>query len=114
MTNPDKVISFLDIFNLWDPSLIFVMIGAIFITSPTLYFLSKNNTVVLNKNIQLPSNKNVDKPLIFGSFLFGIGWGMIGLCPCPAIASIAFLDFSSITFVICMFIGLYISKFIKL
>jgi len=114
MTNPDKVIGFLDIFYSWDPSLGFVMAGAIIVTSPILYMLTKNNSFVLAKKINLPNNKNIDKPLVFGSLLFGIGWGISGLCPGPAISSIAFLNISSVTFVISMFFGLYIASFIKL
>ena len=114
MTNPDKVIGFLDIFYSWDPSLGFVMAGAIIITSPILYFLSKNNSIILTDKIILPTKKNIDKPLIIGSLLFGIGWGMTGLCPGPSISSLAFLNVSSFTFVFSMFFGLYIANFIKL
>ena len=114
MTNPDKVISFLDIFYSWDPSLGFVMAGAIIITSPFLYFLTKNNSIILAEKISLPSKKNIDKSLIIGSLVFGIGWGMSGLCPGPSISSLAFLNFSSFAFVISMFFGLYIASFIKL
>ena len=114
MTNPDKVIGFLDIFYSWDPSLGFVMAGAIIITSPILYLLTKNNSIILAEKINLPSKKNIDKSLVIGSLLFGTGWGMAGLCPGPAISSLAFLNFSSVTFVIAMFLGLFIGKFIKL
>ena len=114
MTNPDKVISFLDIFYSWDPSLGFVMAGAIIITSPFLYFLTKNNSIILSNKIILPTKKNIDKPLIIGSLVFGIGWGMSGLCPGPSISSLAFLNFSSVAFVFSMFFGLYIARFIKL
>ena len=114
MTNPDKVIGFLDIFYSWDPSLGFVMAGAIIITSPILYLLTKNNSIILAEKINLPSKKNIDKPLVIGSLTFGIGWAMAGLCPGPAISSIAFLNFSSFAFVVSMFFGLYIASFIKL
>jgi len=114
MTNPDKVISFLDIFYSWDPSLGFVMAGAIFVTSPIIYFLTKNNSIILAEKINLPTKQNIDKSLIIGSLIFGIGWGMSGLCPGPSISSLAFLNFSSVTFVVSMFIGLYIANFIKL
>ncbi|SVE08362.1 uncharacterized protein METZ01_LOCUS461216 [marine metagenome] len=114
MTNPDKVIGFLDIFYSWDPSLGFVMAGAIIITSPILYFLTKNNSIILAEKISLPTKKNIDKPLIIGSLVFGIGWGMAGLCPGPSISSLAFLNFSSFAFVFSMFFGLFIGKFIKL
>ena len=114
MTNPDKVIGFLDIFYSWDPSLGFVMAGAIIITSPILYFLTKNNSIILAEKISLPTKKNIDKPLIIGSLVFGIGWGMAGLCPGPSISSLAFLNLSSFAFVFSMFFGLFIGKFIKL
>ena len=114
MTNPDKVISFLDIFYNWDPSLGFVMAGAIIITSPILYFLTKNNSIILAEKISLSTKKNIDKPLIIGSLVFGIGWGMAGLCPGPSISSLAFLNFLSFAFVVSMFFGLFIGKFIKL
>ena len=114
MTNPDKVIGFLDIFYSWDPSLGFVMAGAIIITSPILYLLTKNNSIILAEKINLPSKKNIDKPLVIGSLTFGIGWAMAGLCPGPAISSIAFLNLSSVAFLVSMFFGLYIASFIKL
>ena len=114
MTNPDKVLGFLDLFNNWDPSLAFVMGGAIIITAPMLFVLTKNKNLILSKEIHLPTNKEVDKKLIIGSLIFGAGWGLVGLCPGPAISSLALLEVPSIIFVIFMFIGFYCSKFIKI
>ena len=114
MTNPDKVLGFLDLFNNWDPSLAFVMGGAIIITAPMLFILSKNKNLILSKEIHLPTNKEIDKKLIIGSLIFGAGWGLVGLCPGPAISSLALLEVPSIIFVIFMFIGFYCSKFIKI
>ena len=114
MTNPDKVLGFLDLFNNWDPSLAFVMGGAIIITAPMLFVLTKNNNLILSKEIHLPTNKEIDKKLIIGSLIFGLGWGLVGLCPGPAISSLALLEVPSIIFVIFMFIGFYCSKFIKI
>ena len=114
MTNPDKVLGFLDLFNNWDPSLAFVMGGAIIITAPMLFVLTKNKNLVLSKEIHLPTNKEIDKKLIIGSLIFGAGWGLVGLCPGPAISSLALLEVPSIIFVIFMFIGFYCSKFIKI
>ena len=114
MTNPDKVLGFLDLFNNWDPSLAFVMGGAIIITAPMLFVLTKNKNLILSKEIHLPTNKEIDKKLIIGSLIFGVGWGLVGLCPGPAISSLALLEVSSIIFVIFMFIGFYCSKFIKI
>ena len=114
MTNPDKVLGFLDLFNNWDPSLAFVMGGAIIITAPMLFILTKNKNLILSKEIHLPTNKEIDKKLIIGSLIFGAGWGLVGLCPGPAISSLALIEVSSIIFVIFMFIGFYCSKFIKI
>ena len=114
MTNPDKVLGFLDLFNNWDPSLAFVMGGAIIITAPLLFVLTKNKNLILSKEIHLPTNKEIDKKLIIGSLIFGAGWGLVGLCPGPAISSLALLEVPSIIFVIFMFIGFYCSKFIKI
>jgi len=114
MTNPDKVLGFLDLFNNWDPSLAFVMGGAIIITAPMLFILTKNKNLILSKEIHLPTNKEIDKKLIIGSLIFGAGWGLVGLCPGPAISSLALIEVPSIIFVIFMFIGFYCSKFIKI
>lgn len=114
MTNPDKVLGFLDLFNNWDPSLAFVMGGAIIITAPMLFVLTKNKNLILSKEIHLPINKEIDKKLIIGSLIFGAGWGLVGLCPGPAISSLALIEVPSIIFVIFMFIGFYCSKFIKI
>ena len=114
MTNPDKVLGFLDLFNNWDPSLAFVMGGAIIITAPMLFVLTKNKNLILSKEIHLPANKKIDKKLIIGSLIFGAGWGLVGLCPGPAISSLALIEVPSIIFVIFMFIGFYCSKFIKI
>jgi len=113
MTNPKKVIGFLDIFSNWDPSLAFVMGGAIIITSPVLYLLTQNQKIILSDKIYLPTNTKIEKNLIIGSLIFGVGWGLAGLCPGPAISSLALVESSTIIFTIFMFIGFYISKFLK-
>ena len=114
MINPTKVISFLDITGKWDPSLIFVMGGAIVFTAPFFYWLKNKNKPFFSSSFQLTTSKKIDSKLIFGSSLFGIGWGMIGLCPGPAISSIAFLQPLSILFIFSMIAGFYISIFFKL
>ena len=113
MTNPAKVIGFLDIFGTWDPSLGFVMGGAIIITSPLLYFFKNRNHLILASQIELPNKKNIDSSLVLGSLLFGIGWGMVGLCPGPAISSIALLNSFSLLFLGSMIVGFYLSQIIK-
>ena len=114
MTNPDKVLSFLDVFGNWDPSLIFVMGGAILFTSPLFFLLKKNNNLILADKLDLPKKNSIDKSLVVGSLLFGIGWGSVGFCPGQAISSIALLNPFSLIFIISLIAGFYLSKIIKL
>jgi len=109
MTNPAKVIGFLDITGNWDPSLMFVMIGAILIFSPVFYML-RNNKPLFASRFVIPKINKIDSQLIYGSTLFGVGWGTIGFCPGPAISSLALLNPLSILFVISMVLGFYSSK----
>ena len=113
MVNPQKVLGFLNIFDAWDPSLIFVMVGAIIIFAPLHYIFKKKSRPILAKNFISIQNKNIDKKLLIGSGLFGTGWGLAGLCPGPAIASISFLNPSSLIFVLFMFVGFFIANRIE-
>jgi len=114
MVNPAKVIAFLNILGNWDPSLVFVMVGAIIFSAPFFYILKNKKKPLFNSSFQIPSRTNIDQNLIIGSFLFGIGWGMVGLCPGPAVASIAFFQPLSILFVIATMSGFYLCKYIKI
>lgn len=103
MSNPQKVLSFLDIFGNWDPSLMFVMIGAISITA--IYF-----TAIKKKSTKL----SIDKKLIVGSSIFGIGWGLVGICPGPAIVVVGSANIKGIIFFIALLIGMFLqNKIIK-
>ena len=113
MVNPEKVLGFLNIFNAWDPSLLFVMIGAILIFSPLHFIFKRKSRPIFVKNFDITSNTNVDKNLIIGAIMFGAGWGLVGLCPGPAISSIAFLNISVYIFVLFMFLGFYLGNFIQ-
>jgi len=88
MTNPEKVRGFLDIFGNWDPSLAFVMMGAIGINFFFTKFASKKERPTFESQFQLPSRKDITAPLVIGSALFGIGWSLGGFCPGPAIVSL--------------------------
>ena len=114
MINPEKVLGFLDLFGNWDPSLAFVMIGALIIFSPLFHVIKKKEKPIFAKNFNYSNNKSINNQLILGSAIFGAGWGLIGLCPGPAISSIALLDIHSIIFVIAMFVGFYLVKLINL
>ena len=110
MINPAKVLGFLNVFGEWDPSLVFVMIGALIISSPLFHLFKNKEKPIFSTSFSISENKEIDKRLIFGSILFGGGWGLAGLCPGPAISSIALLNISSVTFVFSMFIGFYIAS----
>jgi hypothetical protein len=110
MIDPAKVLGFLNIFGDWDPSLAFVMIGALIISSPFFHLFKNNKKPVFAGSFSYSNNKELNKKLIIGSSLFGAGWGLAGLCPGPAIASLALFNTSSIIFVITMFVGFYLFK----
>ena len=112
MIDPAKVLGFLNIFGAWDPSLAFVMIGALIISSPFFHLFKNNDKPVFADSFSYSNNKELNKKLIIGSSLFGAGWGLAGLCPGPAIASLALLNPSSLIFVITMFVGFYISNYL--
>ncbi len=89
MTNPAKVISFLDVFGQWDPSLALVMGAALIVTAIGYRFVLKRQAPVFADRFQLPTRTDLDARLMTGAALFGIGWGLVGLCPGPAIAGLA-------------------------
>lgn len=107
MTQPQKIISFLDPFN-WDPTLIFVMIGAIGVHSPFFQFLKSKKTPLLSTMWHIPKQaaQKIDSKLILGSILFGIGWGLGGYCPGPALTSLPILDPNIFAFVLSMIAGM--------
>ena len=114
MINPEKVLGFLDLFGNWDPSLAFVMIGALIIASPMFHLIKKKEKPLFVDSFNYSKNKEINNKLIIGSVLFGAGWGLGGLCPGPAISSIALLNINSISFVVSMFFGFYLVKLFKL
>ena len=113
MVNPAKVLGFLNIFDAWDPSLMFVMIGAILIFSPLYFIFKRKSRPIFAKIFIIPSKKNIDKNLIIGASMFGAGWGLVGLCPGPAISAISFLNTDVYLFVLFMFAGFYLGNIIK-
>lgn len=102
MVNPTKVIAFLDITGDWDPSLAFVMGGALLVTFIGYKFVLKSRTPFFDERFRLPTRKDIDGPLIIGAALFGIGWGLAGLCPGPALASLSFAGQNGLIFVASM------------
>jgi uncharacterized membrane protein YedE/YeeE len=88
MTDPAKVLAFLDFAGSWDPSLLFVMGGAILLYAPLYRVVTRTNTSWLAE-LHLPTRRDIDSRLVVGAILFGIGWGMVGLCPGPALVALA-------------------------
>lgn len=88
MTNPAKVLAFLDLFGQWDPSLAFVMGGAVLVVFAGYRLVWKRPKPLAADRFQVPTNRTIDQRLIIGSILFGIGWGLAGLCPGPAISAL--------------------------
>jgi uncharacterized membrane protein YedE/YeeE len=87
MMNPAKVIGFLDVAGSWDPTLAFVMGGALLVAVPAYRLILGRRRPVLEGGFSIPTNTRLDKPLILGSAPFGVGWGLVGFCPGPAVAA---------------------------
>lgn len=109
MVNPDKVRGFLNIFGDWDPSLAFVMIGAIGLNFFSFKFVTKKKPLCAESH-SLPTKKDIDTKLIMGAALFGIGWGLLGICPGPGIVNLVTLNINAIIFVFSMLIGMTVFK----
>ncbi len=114
MANPKKVQNFLDIFDSWDPSLAFVMGGAILVTAPGFWLVQKRTSPFFHDVFQLPARKDIDARLVTGAAIFGVGWGLGGLCPGPAVTSLLFFTPGVLIFVPAMLVGMILAKFIAL
>jgi uncharacterized membrane protein YedE/YeeE len=106
MTNPSKVLGFLDLVGAWDPSLALVMGGAILVGFFAFALAKKRSTTFLGGVLRLPTSTQMDKPLVIGSLLFGAGWGLAGFCPGPAVVSMADGQPKALVFVLAMLFGM--------
>ena len=105
MVNPNKVLSFLDITGDWDPSLALVMAGALAVAIPCFRWVRHQDKPILGSRFHITTKTLLDKPLLIGSAVFGVGWGMTGYCPGPAFASMAFGNQEAILMVVCIYAG---------
>lgn len=106
MNNPERVQGFLDLYGGWDPSLMFVMVGALLIALPAYQLILKTQPKpLMAKRFYLPLSVKIDKDLILGAVLFGIGWALVGYCPGPAIAALGYGYTDVMIFVAAMMIG---------
>lgn len=110
MANPAKVQNFLDVFGTWDPSLAFVMGGAIAITMPGFWLVRKRMKPLFHDAFHLPNRSDIDTRLITGASIFGIGWGLGGFCPGPAITAIPTGMIGTSVFVFTMIVGMWLAK----
>ena len=113
MTNPAKIMGFLNLFGNWDPSLIFTMGSAIIIVMSTFYLSVKRmEGPLLNKKerFKIQIDKEIDRSLVIGSTIFGVGWAMVGFCPGPVIAALTLVDGNIFMFFIAMSIGMLLKK----
>jgi uncharacterized membrane protein YedE/YeeE len=106
MTDPGKVIGFLDLFGQWDPSLAFVMGGAIAVGFFAFSMAKRRTQNFLGGAMRLPTSQDIDKRLVIGSLVFGAGWGLAGFCPGPALVSLGAGQDKAVVFVIAMVLGM--------
>lgn len=110
MTNTERVQGFLDLFGQWDPTLAFVMGGGLIVAFIGYKFVLKNPAPLFADSFSLPTKTVIDKPLWIGAILFGIGWGLVGYCPGPAVAGLSYGYTATLIFVPTMIVGLLLAR----
>lgn len=113
MTQPSKVIGFLDFTGDWDPSLMFVMLGAIAVHSVAYRLIRLRRGPIFDRDFRVPDEKKISKGVVIGSLIFGVGWGLSGYCPGPAVASLATLAIRPMVFVASMLAGMLLFRRLK-
>lgn len=114
MTNADKVVGFLNLAGDWDPSLAFVMVGAIGVHFAFYRFIVRRPSPLFHDTFHIPTSKDIDRKLVAGSAIFGLGWGLGGYCPGPGLVSFVSGGGEAITFVIFMMGGMAVHSVLKL
>lgn len=109
MTSTKRVQDFLDFFGAWDPTLAFVMGGGLLVTSLGYRFVLRNPAPLFADSFSLPTRTDIDKPLLIGAAIFGIGWGLVGYCPGPALAGLTYGYTPTLAFIPAMILGLLLA-----
>ena len=112
MLNPSKVSGFLDVFGDWDPSLAFVMGGGILVNAIGHRFVMKRKAPIQSATFSMATSTNIDKPLVIGSVIFGVGWGLAGLCPGPVVASLLLSGQAMLPFFGLLITGLLVGQIV--
>ena len=113
MANPAKVLGFLDLSGRWDPSLAFVMAGAIAIGSVAFFVARRRTLSWLGAEMTLPTARHIDRRLVMGSTLFGIGWGIAGFCPGPGLVALGMGEAKAVVFVAAMLAGMGVFELLE-
>lgn len=113
LANPVKVLGFLDLAGLWDPSLALVMGGAITVGAFAFALARQRTVSLLGAQMQLPTARHIDRRLVIGSVLFGVGWGMAGLCPGPALVALGAGHAKAAVFVLAMLVGMGVFELLE-
>jgi uncharacterized membrane protein YedE/YeeE len=113
MVNPAKVIAFLDVFGNWDPSLALVMGAALVVTGIGYRLVWRAKSPAFETRFHVPENRKIDTSLMGGAVLFGAGWGLVGLCPGPALTALSFGGAEVLAFVVAMLVGLIGVKVVR-
>lgn len=106
MSNPQKILNFLDLAGNWDPSLMLVMAGAILVGLGGFYLVSQRTEAFFGGALHIPTRRDISKPLLLGSLIFGAGWGIAGFCPGPAIVSLGAGHLKALVFILAMLAGM--------
>ena len=113
MANPEKVLGFLDIAGLWDPSLALVMAGAIIVGVLAFTVARQRTLTFLGLSMKIPTSSHIDKRLIVGGLSFGIGWGIAGFCPGPGLVALGAGEIKAVVFVVSMVAGMAVFEVIE-
>jgi uncharacterized membrane protein YedE/YeeE len=113
MVNPAKVLGFLDLAGRWDPSLAFVMIGAVGVGLVAFTFAQRRTRSLLGADMKLPSARRIDQRLVLGSLTFGVGWGVAGFCPGPALVAVGMGQSKALVFVAFMLVGMGLFEWLE-
>jgi len=114
MINPGKVLSFLDFLGPWDPSLALVLLGAVGVAALIFHFALKQPRPYFAAAFQAPSRVDVEPRLVIGGVIFGVGWGLVGWCPGPAISSLALGHWETWVFLAAMVVGMWIYRLLPI
>lgn len=113
MANPAKVLGFLDLAGPWDPSLAFVMLGAIAVGLCAFAWAQRRKATLTGQPLHLPTSRTINKRLVLGSVLFGVGWGLAGFCPGPALVALGMGEGKALVFVMAMLAGMAIFEVLE-